>query len=170
MSLDAVFLDREGVITPKLAPGEYLLQMDQVALATGVPEALTKLLSQGVKLFIVSNQSCVGRGMISMEEAQAIHDEVLKRLNEQGVTIMDSRLCPHVDEDHCACRKPKAGMILDLCAQYGIRPERAAMIGDSRTDIQAGEVAGCATSILLSENGPSSLDEAVDGIMECVNV
>jgi D-glycero-D-manno-heptose 1,7-bisphosphate phosphatase len=139
MNISAVFLDREGVITPKLEKGEYLLSQDDVRLADGVVNGLRQLNELGIPIFIVSNQSCVQRGMITMENALAIHQKVLRLLSERGVAIRDSRICPHVDSDGCDCRKPKPGMILDLCSEYGIDPERTVMVGDSVTDIEAGE-------------------------------
>lgn len=150
MSLRAVFLDRDGVITPKLDKGQYVLRPDQAVLNDGVISALRELQHAIPQLFIVTNQSCVGHGLISLEDAQAIHAALLTRLADEGITITDSRMCPHDDSSACACRKPKPGMIISLCEQYGISPDETAMIGDSITDVQAGQAAGCAEYFLLT--------------------
>ena len=118
MSLQAVFLDREGIITPKLASGEYLLRPEQARLADGVVEALRELQSVASRLFIVTNQSCVGKGLLSSDAALELHDAILTQLASAGVVIHDTRLCEHVSADECACRKPKPGMIQSLCALY----------------------------------------------------
>jgi D-glycero-D-manno-heptose 1,7-bisphosphate phosphatase len=151
MPIRAVFLDREGVLTPKLAKGEYLLQPEQAVLAPDVASSLRSLQDCGCVFFAVSNQSCVRRGLITMEAATALHQIVVDKLQEEGVRIVDSLLCPHVDEDDCACRKPKPGMILDLCATHGVDPKTSAMIGDSWTDMQAAEAAKCGKRILLAD-------------------
>ena len=164
--LKVVFLDREGVITPKLGDGEYLVDPGRVEIADGVVEALRLLRADGIDLFIVTNQSCIGRGMIRFEEAQAIQRKVIDMLSLQNVPIKDSRLCPHTDLDGCACRKPKPGMILDLCQTYGIDPSESVMIGDSTSDLAAGRAAGCMHSLLVGETGGfSTLREAVDRIL-----
>ena len=166
----AVFLDREGILTPPLAEGEFVLQDDQAVLMEGVGEALARLRDAGMELFIASNQSCVRRGLISQVEMERLHGLVLARLAEAGIVIRDSRLCPHVDADGCACRKPKPGMILEMCMAHGIDPGVTAMIGDAPRDVEAGIAAGCARSYLVSPLDLalplgalrcSSLDEAV---------
>ena len=159
----AVFLDREGVITPKLGPGEYLLRAEEAVIAPGVADALRRLQSNGIPLFIVSNQSCVGRGIISQAECDALHAVILDQLAAEGVTIAASRICPHTDADDCACRKPKPGMILDLADEHGISPVRSAMIGDSATDVEAGIAAGCAVSLLVGQE--FTLAAAVDRLL-----
>lgn len=151
MNISAVFLDREGVITPKLEDGEYLLNPENVSLSDDIIQGLRQLNESDIPLFIVSNQSCVHRNMITLEKALAIHEIVLQLLAEHGIAIRDSRICPHVDVDECNCRKPKPGMILDLCTTYGINPTRTVMIGDSITDIQAGERSKGALQIYIGE-------------------
>lgn len=151
MPIRTVFLDREGVITPKLAKGEYVLRPEQVELAPEVAMSLWTLGKFGCRLFIVSNQSCVGRGLITYSDALALHRLLLRKLNEQGVRIEDSLLCPHVEEDECACRKPNPGMILNLCSMHGLSPRSSVMIGDSWTDMQAAEAAGCQQRILIAD-------------------
>lgn len=171
MSLKAVFLDREGVITPKLGQGEFLLTDSQATVDPAAIEGLRKLQDSGCKLFIVSNQSCVSRGMISQGEVERLHQLLLGKLSEAGINFVDSRICPHVDADNCTCRKPKPGMILELCEQHDIKPEESIMIGDSQTDLEAGKNAGCAANINISDRPHQEfatckdLSEAADWIM-----
>lgn len=168
MSIRAVFLDREGVLTPKLPKGAYLLRIEDAILVNGVAEALRSLVDQDIPLFIVTNQSCVSRGMISLEDCEAIHEKIVLDLHRAGIPIVASRLCPHADRDACACRKPHPGMILDLCESYGIDPGQSAMIGDSVTDIQAGEAAGCAQNILIDSRSDLS-HQVVHSLAEAVH-
>ncbi|MBU0982221.1 HAD-IIIA family hydrolase, partial [Patescibacteria group bacterium] len=120
-------------------------------------QGLRQLNEMKIPLFIVSNQSCVQRGMITLERALSIHEIVLQRLAEHGIEIRDSRICPHVDADGCECRKPKPGMILDLCSFHGIDPTCTVMIGDSDTDIQAGQRSHGALQIYIGTLRPDVL-------------
>lgn len=177
MNISAVFFDREGVITPKLEKGEYLLNQKDVRLAYGIEKGLRRLNELSIPIFIVSNQSCVHRGMITMELELEIHQTVMRLLSERGIAIRDSRICPHVDSDCCDCRKPKPGMILDLCSKYGIDPTRTVMVGDSATDIQAGECSngimqiyiGSSTSDLGETPCVPTLDAAVDEMLSGIS-
>jgi D-glycero-D-manno-heptose 1,7-bisphosphate phosphatase len=172
----AVFLDREGIITPKLPIGVHVTTTEQAVLAPGAAEALRKLSDAGCRLFIVSNQSGVSRGYVTLEEANRLHRLIVQRLAENGIVIEDSRLCPHRNEDGCSCRKPKPGMIVGLCDEHGIDPAKSAMIGDFATDVEAGRAAGCAIRIhVLPEGGDpsnaathraSNLNEAVRIVLE----
>jgi len=126
-----------------------LLQPDQAVVLDEAIQGMMKLQDLDVRLFIVSNQSCVNRGLISEDRAWELHGIIIKKLADAGIRIHDSRLCTHVDQDVCACRKPKPGMILDLCNQYGIAPEESIMIGDSETDMAAGKSAGCLACVMI---------------------
>jgi len=168
----AVFLDREGVITPKLPRGVHVVTLDQAVLAPGAADALRLLTEAGCRLFIVTNQSGVARGYLTRGAADAVHAHIVRQLADRGVVINDSRLCPHRDEDGCACRKPKPGMIADLCDQHGIDPARAALIGDSPSDVVAGLAAGCAVRVHLALSGQASnaATHRADNLLEAVRI
>lgn len=150
----AVFLDRDGVITPALPKNTYLTDESGIVFDPKVIEALKILVAKKIPLFIFSNQSCVGQGILSEERCNALHARIIKKLAERNIPIKDSRLCPHVDADDCACRKPKPGMILDLCNAHGLDPKRTAVIGDTERDVIAGEQAGAGCLILLHSSWP----------------
>lgn len=145
----AVILDRDGVITPKLPTDEYILRDDQVKLAEGAVEGLRVLATAGFRLFIFSNQKCIAKGLITLDEAERLQANVIALVEAEGVPIEGARLCPHRDEDGCLCRKPKPGMILDLATAYGFDLPSAVVVGDSGRDIEAGKAAGCGTRYLI---------------------
>ncbi len=149
----AIFLDRDGVITAKLGVGEYVLRKEDLRFDEEAVTALAQLSSFDVQLFIVTNQSCVGRGMLTREDAEQIQMQVHEQLANANVTIVDHRLCPHVTEDGCVCRKPQPGMIVDLCTTYGIDPSDAVMVGDSVHDALAGLAAGVPRVFLIDKQG-----------------
>lgn len=157
MHWQAIFLDREGILTPKLDEGEFVLRDEHAVLADGVPQALAPLAATDTRLFIVSNQSCVERGLLSTDEMWRLNALIVHLLKQAGVTIEDSRLCPHTDAAACSCRKPNPGMILDLCAANGLDPMRCAMIGDAIRDVQAGSDAGCGASCLVTTKSDAPL-------------
>lgn len=162
----AIILDRDGVITPKLATDEYILRDEQVVLDTGVGEALRLLSKSGFRLFIFSNQKCVSKGLITLEEAERLHASVIALMEAEGVHVEGSRICPHGDADGCACRKPKPGMILDLASVHGFDLVSTVVVGDSKRDIEAGNAAGCGTCYLIDGVSFHNLLEVARDLIE----
>jgi D-glycero-D-manno-heptose 1,7-bisphosphate phosphatase len=136
----AVFLDRDGVLDRGPHPPETL---EELEVLPGVPEALRALKARGFLLIVVTNQPDVSRGTRRREVVEAIHDALMSQL-----PLDEIRVCYHDDQDHCACRKPKPGMLLQAAARYGIDLAASFMIGDRDKDIQAGQRAGCKTVLI----------------------
>lgn len=145
----AVILDREGVITQKLAEGEYVIRPEQAVVDQGVIEALLPLCQADISLFIASNQSCVSRGLTTLQQTQTLHTLILNQLASGGVHIVDSALCPHEHGDGCDCRKPLPGMFLSLAQKHGIDLERSATVGDAARDMAAAKAAGVPVRVFL---------------------
>jgi D-glycero-D-manno-heptose 1,7-bisphosphate phosphatase len=170
----AAFLDRDGVLNrPTVVDGvpHPPASLDELELLPGVEEACRKLHEAGLLLIVVSNQPDVARGTQTLEAVAAINDE-LRRL----LPLDQVRVCPHDDDDGCACRKPAPGMLLDAAKELEIDLDRSVMVGDRWRDIEAGKRANCATVFIdwgYSERLPEapdlvvgSLDEAVPWILE----
>jgi D-glycero-D-manno-heptose 1,7-bisphosphate phosphatase len=138
----AVFLDRDGTLVEDVG---YPRDPEAVRLLDGAPEALAALRRAGYALVVVSNQSGIGRGLVSREEADAVHDRFVLELRGRGVELDDVRYCPHAPEDGCTCRKPAAGLLLDSARELGLDLSRSFMVGDKRADVEAGRAAGCRT-------------------------
>jgi UDP-glucose 4-epimerase len=171
----AVFLDRDGTINED--PG-YLSDPSMVKLLPGVGEALAKLKKAGFLLIVVSNQSGVARGLISLEKLALIHQRMDELLAPFGVKIDHYEFCTHHPDEQCECRKPKPRMILESGARWGVDFSKSYMVGDRDTDIGAGISAGCKASIFLRTNlenkafdlpgadfSADTLAEAVDWIL-----
>jgi histidinol-phosphate phosphatase family protein len=148
----AVFLDRDGTL---IEDRSYLTDPDQVRLMAGVCESLAELSKKGFPLVVVSNQSGLGRGRITPEQGQAVHERLVRDLAAGGVVLDDVVYCPHAPEEGCPCRKPRPGMILEAAARLGLSLENSVMVGDRDSDVEAGKAAGCRT-ILLGENARDS--------------
>ena len=118
----------------------------QVRLVPGVPEALARLQRAGLALVLISNQSGVARGLISVEQVQAI--EVRLRALLPGITLAGAEYCFHSPDDGCACRKPAALMLQRAARRLEIDLPRSVMVGDRASDVAAGAAAGCWTVLL----------------------
>lgn len=144
----AVFLDRDGVINRVvLRDGRPYPPPSAVALEflPGAAEAINALHRAGFRIIVVTNQPDVATGLQRRETVEAIHER-MRRL----FPIDDFRICYHVDQDDCMCRKPKPGMLLDAAKDWTLDLGRSFMIGDRWRDIGAGRAAGC-TTILLGD-------------------
>ena len=143
----AVFLDRDGTLIDDVG---YIADAEEVRLVPGAAEALRALREAGFRLVVVSNQSGLGRGLVTQEQADAVHERFVRELESAGAGIDAAYYCPHAPQDDCDCRKPKPGMLLDAARDLGLDLERSFMVGNSEVDVGAGEAAGT-RSILLAD-------------------
>jgi len=153
----AVFLDRDGVInraTVRDGMPRPPASADEMEILPGVPEALERLRAAGYALVVVTNQPDVVRGATTQEVVDAIHARMRAELG-----LDDIRVCPHVDEDRCECRKPKPGLLLRAPA-YDM--PKCAMVGDRWRDVEAGRAAGCGVTILVDHGYDEALPNEPD--------
>ena len=144
-----VFLDRDGVINKNR--DDYVKTWDEFEFLPNTKKAIKLLNDNGYKIIIITNQSVVGRGIITEKTLTGIHEKMLKELNECGCRIEKIYYCPHAPGDNCGCRKPKSGLLLKAAKDFDIDLKKCYFIGDSETDVEAGKRAGCKT-YLVSEN------------------
>jgi D-glycero-D-manno-heptose 1,7-bisphosphate phosphatase len=143
----AVFLDRDGVINEDRP--DYVKRWDEFAFLPGSLEALRLLREQGCRIIVITNQSIVGRRMVSETELCHIHNKMLKAVAVHGGKIDAIFYCPHSPEEGCACRKPKPGLIYQARDVYSLDLSQTCMIGDSLKDMQCARTAGCGKTILV---------------------
>jgi D-glycero-D-manno-heptose 1,7-bisphosphate phosphatase len=136
----AIFLDRDGVIIENR--DGYVLTWADVEFLPGALEALAKLKNRGYKLFIVTNQSAVGRGLLSFETANAINLQLMETIQARGGQVDGIYMCPHAPEADCLCRKPRPGLLLQAATEHALDLSRSWMVGDAWSDLQAGVRAG----------------------------
>ena len=139
----AVFLDRDGVINWKAPEGEYITSKNGLILLPGVLGAVRQLRDAGFLIFIVTNQRGVARGRLSVEVLAGIHKYLSELFSAAMVPITEIYVCPH--EGDCECRKPSPGMLLHAAEENSIDLRASWMVGDSLTDVEAGNRAGCRT-------------------------
>jgi D-glycero-D-manno-heptose 1,7-bisphosphate phosphatase len=150
----AVFLDRDGTI---MEDANYVGDVERVLVIPGAAAALRQLQEAGYKLFIITNQSGVGRGYFSREAVELIHEHLDEYFGRSGVRFDHYYVCPHHPEDNCDCRKPKPKFLLDAAREYGLDLSRCFMVGDRASDIQAGDNAGVPTILVLTGVGRETL-------------
>lgn len=152
----AVFIDRDGVINKNRQ--SYVRSWDDVEFLPGVLDALARLSKSVYKTVIVTNQSAVGRGLISLEQANMINQQIVDEIVFVGGRIDAIYMCPHKPDDNCLCRKPKPGMILQARNDMDLDLGSSILIGDTLNDLIAGHTAGISVLALVR----TGLDQTQD--------
>lgn len=141
-----IFLDRDGTLNED--PG-YLKSASELRLLPGVAAALARLKAAGARLVVVTNQSGVGRGFLSLKDLEAVNAR-LEGLLEQNDAALDAiYFCPHHPDDGCHCRKPATGMVERAVAELQVDLRKAYVVGDHAVDIQLAKAVG-AKSVLVT--------------------
>ncbi len=146
LAIENVFLDRDGTV---IEERHYLSDPEQVRLYPGAGSALYDLRVQGCRLFLVTNQSGIGRGYFSKTEYTKVQHRLHDLLGQHGVTVSGEAFCPHAPDSACACRKPGPGLFDVLTTGKAIDPERSVVIGDKGSDIGFGRSCGFQAAILV---------------------
>ena len=145
MAKASVFLDRDDTLIENIP---YLGDPSKVRLMSGVAEACQKLCKAGLPLFVVSNQSGVGRGLITKEQVQAVNLK-MESLLGAAVTISGYYHCYAAPGDpYDERRKPSPAMLQEAAREHGLDLSRSTMVGNRLSDLQAGQQAGCLTVLL----------------------
>jgi heptosyltransferase-2 len=142
-----VFLDRDGTLN--YDPG-YLKVAAELKLLAGVGPALARLKGAGAKLVVVTNQSGVGRGIITLKDLEAIHARLEGLLEQEGAALDAIYFCPHHPDDGCRCRKPNVGMVERAVSELQLNLRRSYLIGDHARDIQLAHRVGAKAILFTS--------------------
>ena len=143
--LDTLFLDRDGVINVKL-DGRYVKNTSEFEFMIGAETAISKLSKIFNRILIVTNQQGIAKGVMSVKELGFLHEYMLFELKKNGGLIDKIYYCPHSASEICNCRKPNPGMIHQAIIDFPeIEIENSYLIGDSDTDILAGNKMGLIT-------------------------
>jgi len=165
----AAFLDRDGVINEaivtagKPAPPRSTAQL---TVLPGVAEAIAQLHREGYLVLVVTNQPDVARGTTSKRVVEEINATLLRQLLLDGIYV-----CWHDDADHCSCRKPNPGLLLQAAREHDVDLRNSFMVGDRWRDISAGQRAGCRTIWIdrgYDEGAPTGASHTTDGLPAAV--
>jgi histidinol-phosphate phosphatase family protein len=157
MGEQAVFLDRDGVINADRS--DFVKSWDEFVFLPTVLDALVALAKTPYKIVVVTNQSGVGRGLITELVLQDMHTRMIEQVGASGGRIDAIYYCPHVPGEGCSCRKPEPGLFFEAAEQLCIDLASSWAIGDGSRDIQAANRAGV-RAILLNRVLPDPLTPA----------
>jgi len=150
-----IFLDRDGVIN-KNPQTEYVTSLEKFEFIPGAVEAIERLSAAGYKIFVISNQQGVGKGLYTQKTLDKITQWMVKKIEEKGGQIAGVYYCTHLEEENCLCRKPKTGLIEKAMGEVKKDLRETFFIGDTELDIKTGEAAGCKTVLVLSGKAGNS--------------
>ncbi len=156
--IKAIILDRDGTL---IEDKDYAYKIEDFELLPGVIEGL-KILQKNFLLFIVTNQSGIGRGYYTDKEFHKFNDHLIGILKENQIRIERTFYCPHVKEDKCECKKPKIKYIREIVDGWNVDIKNSWVIGDHPSDILFGINAGSKTVYLISGHGKKHFHELED--------
>lgn len=139
----AIFLDRDGVIN---ADSGYVYKAQDLKLLPGVARGIRRLKELGFRIYVITNQSGVARGMFTLADVDTFHNALTSELAKEGASVDDIFICPHHPDGKiapyavtCACRKPATGLIDEACQKHPIDRSKSFLVGDKDSDITCAE-------------------------------
>lgn len=170
----AIFLDRDGTINKYVG---FLRDIDDFELIDGVAEAVKRINQSGYLAIVITNQPVIARGEVSWDELNEIHKKMATLLGKEGAYVDGIYLCPHHPDKgfpgerreyklDCDCRKPKPGLLLQAAKDFNIDLTESYMIGDSQRDVECGMNGNVKDSILVDQNLPNTLLNAINQISD----
>jgi len=143
----AIFLDRDGVIVENRS--NYIRSWADIDIYPQALDALVRVSTLPYYIVIVTNQSAVGRGLITLSTAQAINQELVEEVERMGGRIDGVYMCPHAPWEGCECRKPKPGLFFQASRELSLDLTRSMMVGDALSDLYAAVAAGVPRTALV---------------------
>lgn len=152
-----VILDRDGVINED--SDAFIKTPVEWKPIPGSLEALARLHRAGWRVVVATNQSGIARKLLDLDALARIHETMLRQVSDAGGMIDAVFFCPHGPDDHCDCRKPAPGMLLDIARRLHTGLGGVPAIGDSLRDIQAAKAAGASPILVRTGKGARTVDD-----------
>ncbi len=146
----------------------YCRDPDDVHVLPGAAEGIRALAGAGYLIVIVTNQSGVGRGLITVSELDRVNERLRSELRARGAEFDALYYCPHTPDDHCSCRKPMPGLLLRAASELDIDLPSSYSIGDREWDVEAGQRAGTKTVLIAKHPGKPDSPSHPDFVAEDV--
>jgi D-glycero-D-manno-heptose 1,7-bisphosphate phosphatase len=128
-----VALDRDGTIIEHV---HHLLDQSQIKLIPGAEHSIRKLNDAKIPVVVLTNQSVVGRGLLSLSQLSQLHGFIIEQFGLLGAKIDFFLFCPHIESDYCQCRKPRIGLLSSAAKILNMRISQAIVIGDAESDME----------------------------------
>lgn len=151
-----VILDRDGTL---VVDRHYLADPAGLEFLPGAAQGLRALHEQGHRLVVITNQSGIGRGLLTLAQLEAIHERFRHMMREAGAPLEAIYYCPHAPEADCACRKPRSELFWRAAADLGFEPSEAVVIGDKSSDVEFGRRVGAKTILIAAQPGSAIAGE-----------
>jgi D-glycero-D-manno-heptose 1,7-bisphosphate phosphatase len=145
-----VFLDRDGVINKYPGDRLYVTSLKKFRFLPRAKKAIVLLSKSGCKIFVVSNQAGVGKGVYTQRTLDAITSKILEDIKQAGGKIIKVYYCTHRKEAGCSCRKPKPGLLKVAAKKFKFSLKDAYFIGDTMRDVFTARAAGCKSILVLT--------------------
>ncbi len=149
-----VILDRDGVINHD-SP-DFIKSPDEWIPINGSMEAIALFTQHGYQVYVATNQSGVGRGIINEDLLGEIHQKMLSMIQDAGGALAGIVYCPHHPNKNCQCRKPRPGLLHRIERMSGVAITGQPFVGDSPRDIQTAQAVNCEPVLVLTGNGQST--------------
>jgi D-glycero-D-manno-heptose 1,7-bisphosphate phosphatase len=155
-----IILDRDGVIN--FESPDYIKSPEEWHPIPGSIEAIAKLSRAGYIVVLATNQSGLARGLYDRAMLDCIHQKMIDLVEQHGGKITKIYFCPHHPDDHCDCRKPKPGMLLQIIKDFSTTVDQLFFIGDSVRDYDAAAAVGCRFILVMTGNGSDAIKKIND--------
>ncbi len=157
----AIFIDRDGTIN---IDKDYLTDPDQIEFIEKSPEAISLANRLGLKVIVISNQSGVARGLMTLQQVESVNERLVDMLRGRGARVDAVYYCPHHPSNGytCRCRKPDIGMLLKARERFDVDLSSSFVVGDKWSDVKCGENAGAMTSLVMTGYGRSDYQRCID--------
>ena len=152
-----VVLGRDGVIN-ELGDGEITSAADWHPIE-GSAEAIARLCQANYQVVVIANLPAIGRGLLSLEELHEIHEKMNQTIAAAGGHLDGVFFCPHIPDDDCNCRKPRAGLLDSIMERLNIELTGVPLVGDSLRDVQAAMVVGATPVLVRTGEGATTLEQ-----------
>lgn len=152
-----VILDRDGVVN--VDSDAFIKSLEEWEPIKGSLEAIAALSQNGFEVVIVTNQSGIGRGLLTADTLNRIHAKMIEHVQQLGGQIQIILFCPHHPEDQCECRKPNTGLYRELGKRLGSNFDGVYSVGDSLRDLQAAHSAGATPVLVKTGKGKKTMRE-----------
>lgn len=148
-----LILDRDGVLNREAPDDGYVTSASAWEWLPGAREALALMTRAGLIISIATNQSGVGRGLMTRADLDAVHERMIREAGIAGARIHAVYYCPHAPGAGCRCRKPAPGLIEQALAASGVPAAETLVVGDDLRDLEAAEAAGVPAALVLTGKG-----------------
>lgn len=154
-----VILDRDGVINHDSI--NYIKKPSEWELIDGSAEAIRMLTKAGYFVAVATNQSGLGRRLLSLKDLNAIHEKMHQEIQNVGGYVNYITYCPHLPQDGCDCRKPQTGLLRMINKRNPLDQDMDWMVGDTFNDVKAGHKMGLRSALVLTGKGQAQLEGGV---------